>query len=117
MAAEQQKPKKEKKYFFRDFKTELKKVIWPTPKQLVNSTVAVVTIVLIVAVIVSILDFTFDKMNHYGVEGVKRLIQNTESTEENLVETENLEVTGNEVVDTETVDGTENIEQPVNTVE
>jgi len=34
---------KVKKHFFKDFKAELKKVIWPTPKQLVNNTVAVVT--------------------------------------------------------------------------
>ena len=32
---------KVKKHFFKDFKAELKKVIWPTPKQLVNNTVAV----------------------------------------------------------------------------
>ena len=43
---------KVKKHFFKDFKAELKKVIWPTPKQLVNNTVAVITIVLITAVIV-----------------------------------------------------------------
>ena len=30
---------KVKKHFFKDFKAELKKVIWPTPKQLVNNTV------------------------------------------------------------------------------
>ena len=28
-----------KKHFFKDFKAELKKVIWPTPKQLVNNTI------------------------------------------------------------------------------
>ena len=49
-----------KKHFFKDFKAELKKVIWPTPKQLVNNTVAVVTIVLITAVIVFALDAIFD---------------------------------------------------------
>ena len=41
---------KVKKHFFKDFKAELKKVIWPTPKQLVNNTIAVVTIVLITGV-------------------------------------------------------------------
>ena len=40
------KEKKENKHFFKDFKAELKRVIWPTPKQLVNNTVAVITIVL-----------------------------------------------------------------------
>ena len=82
MATEPLKPKKEKKYFFRDFRTELKKVIWPTPKQLANNTIAVLTIVIIVAIIVCILDFAFDKMNHYGIEGIKRLIQNVEDAED-----------------------------------
>ena len=41
---------KNKKSFFKDFKAELKKVIWPTPKQLVNNTVVVITLVLITAV-------------------------------------------------------------------
>ena len=31
---------KNKKHFFKDFKAELKKVIWPTPKQIVNNTIA-----------------------------------------------------------------------------
>ena len=43
------KEKKENKHFFKDFKAELKRVIWPTPKQLVNNTVAVIVIVLIPA--------------------------------------------------------------------
>ena len=41
------KEKKENKHFFKDFKAELKRVIWPTPKQLVNNTVAVIIIILI----------------------------------------------------------------------
>ena len=54
---------KVKKHFFKDFKAELKKVIWPTPKQLVNNTVAVATIVLITAAIVFVLDTVFDLGN------------------------------------------------------
>ena len=46
------KENKTKKHFLKDFKAELKKVIWPTPKQLVNNTSAVLAIVLITAVIV-----------------------------------------------------------------
>ena len=33
-----------KKHFFKDFKAELKKVIWPTPKQVLNNTIAVIVI-------------------------------------------------------------------------
>ena len=31
--------KKENKKFFKNFKAELKKVVWPTPKQLANNTI------------------------------------------------------------------------------
>ena len=55
-------PKKKRK-FFKNFKAELKKVIWPTPKQLVNNTIAVITIVLLIAGIVFVLDLTFDFLN------------------------------------------------------
>ena len=49
---EKNKENKVKKHFFKDFKAELKKVIWPTPKQLTNNTMAVVVIVVIVVVVV-----------------------------------------------------------------
>ena len=54
---------KVKKNFFKDFKAELKRVIWPTPKQLLNNTTAVVTIVIITAIIVFALDAVFDLGN------------------------------------------------------
>lgn len=63
--------KKENKKFFKNFKAELKKVVWPTPKQLANNTIAVITIVLITTAIVFALDFTFEKANQYGVEKLK----------------------------------------------
>lgn len=77
------KVKKEKKHFFKDFKAELRKVIWPTPKQLVNNTVAVVVIVLIIAVIVFVLDFAFEKMNTYGINKLKSIVETTNSVEDN----------------------------------
>lgn len=57
---EKNKENKIKKHFFKDFKAELKKVIWPTPKQLTNNTMAVVVIVVIVGVIVFALDAIFE---------------------------------------------------------
>lgn len=84
---------KKKKHFFKDMKTELKKVTWLTPKQLVNNTTAVIVMVLIVAVIVFILDFTFENINNYGVEGLKSVIQNDETnTTENV--TDDIEIEG-----------------------
>ena len=68
------KEKKENKHFFKDFKAELKKVIWPTPKQLVNNTVAVITIVLITAIVVFVLDLAFETVNNYGVNKLREVV-------------------------------------------
>ena len=78
------KVKKEKKHFFRDFKAELKRVIWPTPKQLINNTIAVITIVLITAAVVFALDFVFENMNKYGINKIKEVVEShkQEETEE-----------------------------------
>lgn len=76
------KNKKEKRHFFKDFKAELKKVIWPTPKQLVNNTVAVIVIVILVAIIVFVLDFTFEKMNTYGINKLKSIVETTNSVQD-----------------------------------
>lgn len=62
---------KNKRSFFKDFKAEIKKVIWPTPKQLVNNTVAVISIVLITSALVFILDLVFDAANTYGVDKIR----------------------------------------------
>ena len=69
--AKTKKETKNKKSFFKDFKAELKKVIWQTPKQLVNNTVAVVVIVIITAAIVFVLDLAFDLFNKYGINKLK----------------------------------------------
>ena len=71
---------KNKKSFFKDFKAELKRVVWPTPKQLVNNTVAVITIVLITAAIVFILDLTFETLNKHGVDKIKEAITTIDNT-------------------------------------
>ena len=80
------KETKNKKHFFKDFKAELKKVIWPTPKQLINSTIAVIAIVLITSAVVFVLDLVFDLMNNYGIDKIKQSLQNETS---NVVETDN----------------------------
>ena len=120
---------KVKKHFFKDFKAELKKVIWPTPKQLVNNTVAVVAIVIITAIIVFALDAVFDLGNKYGISRLQSIVnekynntdstkndtdssstestneimtpENTSSTEENTTENEN----SDETPSTENTDG------------
>ena len=97
---------KNKKSFLKGVKAELKKVIWPTPKQLVNNTVAVITIVLITAIIVFILDFTFETINKNGIEKIKSVIETTKSEDEST--NTNSEESNNSVTDN-TVD--ENVTQ------
>lgn len=79
--AKNKKETKNKKSFFKDFKAELKKVIWPTPKQLVNSTIAVVVIVIITAAIVFVLDVAFDLLNKYGINNLKARIRGYETVQ------------------------------------
>jgi preprotein translocase subunit SecE len=89
---EKDKEKKENKHFFKDFKAELKKVIWPTPKQVLNNTTAVITIVLLTAVIVFVLDLAFETLNTHGINKLKSLASSNENTvSENVVDEENVE--------------------------
>ena len=75
------KEKKENKHFFKDFKAELKRVIWPTPKQLVNNTIAVIVIVLITAAIVFVLELEY--ANKQGVNRIKKFVESHSEQTEN----------------------------------
>ena len=97
---------KNKKSFFKDFKAELKKVSWPTPKQLVNNTVAVISIVLLTAFIVFALDVVFETINSQGINRLKQLVSN--SAEENTTSEEN--TTDNTSTEGEATETTENAE-------
>ncbi len=106
---EQKKETKNKKSFFKGFKAELKKVSWPTPKQLINNTIAVIIIVIVTGLIVIGLDIVFEFASSKGVEGIKGLISENENTvEEQNVETDTNVVDENNV-NTENVEGTENV--------
>ena len=90
---EVKKDNQAKNSYFKDMKAELKKVIWPTPKQLFNNTVAVLLIVIITAVIVFVLDIAFESMNKYGIDKVKQVVSNSsmnEITENEIDNTENV---------------------------
>ena len=86
---------KAKKHFFKDFKAELKKVIWPTPKQLVNNTSAVVAIVLVTAAIVFVLDVVFDMGNKYGISKMQNIVNEKYNKEESSENTDSTESTDN----------------------
>lgn len=107
--------KKEKKHFFKDFKAELKRVIWPTPKQLVNNTVAVITIVLITAVIVFALDFVFKTMDDYGISKLKEVVHtHNEQEENNTTNQETQNTANNETTNNEVTNSTDNNSQATN---
>ena len=83
MAKKEVKTNKEKKHFWKEFKAELKKVIWPTPKQLLNNTAVVVALVLITAVIVFVLDICFDSINKYGITKLQSTVKSSITANEN----------------------------------
>ena len=83
MAKKEEKNIKDKTSFMKSFKAELKKVIWPTPKQLVNNTSAVVAIVLVTAAIVFVLDVVFDMGNKYGISRLQNVVNEKYNPAEN----------------------------------
>ena len=42
--------------WFREMKSELKKVVWPTPKQTINNTVIVIVCVIVVGIFIWVFD-------------------------------------------------------------
>ena len=73
-------------------RSELKKVTWPTRKELVNSTIAVLVIVVLTAIIVFFLDVVFESLNTYGINKLRTTIsdkvnsQNTITTQDAIEE-------------------------------
>lgn len=117
--AKEKKVKNEKKSFMKDFKAELKRVVWPTSKQMVNNVTAVIVIVLITAAIVFGLDLIFGAMNEYGINKLKSHVQSSnqeqvQTTQENTTEedttTEEQLDTTTEVTDESNTETTNNEE-------
>jgi len=111
---------KKQKNFWKDFKAELKKVIWPTKSQVINNTVIVLIIVAIVTITCFVLDLAFEALNTYGIDKLKTIVQESTSennnnlidgdniNNENTVDTNTLEnITNNEVNSNETIDEAE----------
>ena len=75
---ESKKNNKDKKSFGKDFRAELKRVVWPTPVELIKSSLAVIVIVIVIVVIASCLNFVFEAMDKYGINKLKETVQTTE---------------------------------------
>ncbi len=111
MAKKELKNQKDKTSFAKSFKAELKKVVWPTPKQLFNNTVAVLAIVIITSLIVFVLDFTFKSMNEHGIDKIKQIVSNSATTNNTVDNSTNEEnVTNNETTNSSEDVTTENKE-------
>lgn len=94
--AKDPKKKEQKNNFLKDVNSELKKVTWPTRKELLNSTGTVLLITITIAIIVFVLDFAFEKANTYGVEKLKSIVSTSQEENSNngeVVEPENTEGT------------------------
>ena len=91
--------KNQKGHFFKDMKAELKKVIWPTPKQTANNTLAVIGFTLAIAIVVFVLDICFDAINKNGVVALQEKIKSSYSvsntTENTSIEENSVEETNN----------------------
>ena len=93
------KEDKKQKHFWKEYKAELKKVNWQSPKELINSTAAVLVIVFIVAAIVILLDLGLDFLNSLEAKGIESL-QNT-ITSQQTTDTNSINSVGNEITENE----------------
>ena len=52
--------------YFRELRSELKKVVWPTPQQVVKNTLIVAACVLVIGAFIWVFDF----VARYGIDGL-----------------------------------------------
>ena len=111
--AKDPKKKEQKTNFLKEVNSELKKVTWPTRKELLNSTGTVLLITITIAIIVFVLDFAFEKANTYGVEKLKSVVSTSQEENSNndevVVDDQNVEGT-TEVTPEETTQDAESTE-------
>ena len=61
--------------YFRELRSELKKVVWPTPKQVMKNTLIVVACVLVIGVFI----WLFDAVANIGIDALINLAQSIKS--------------------------------------
>lgn len=57
--------------YFRELRSELKKVVWPTPKQVLKNTLVVVACVVVIGVFI----WVFDYVAQIGIDGLIGLVK------------------------------------------
>ena len=71
-AAAMKKPEKKPNVFkriakwFREMRSELKKVVWPTPKQLLNNTIVALVVMIVAAIVI----WAFDRVADMGIQAL-----------------------------------------------
>ena len=114
MAKKEADVKKSKSNFFKEMKSELKKVVWPTKKELINNTSAVIAFVVIIAIIVFILDFCFDLVNKYGIVRLQETVQTSLQSNSNIINEEEENSVEENIVSNNEAEVTEQSENSVN---
>ena len=61
--------------YFRELRSELKKVVWPTPAQVLKNTMIVLVCVLVVGVFVWLFDFVSNRGVNALLDAVKGLLK------------------------------------------
>lgn len=61
--------------WFREMRSELKKVVWPTPKQIVNNTSIVLSIMVVAAIAIWALDYASSSIFQAIITFIPRLIR------------------------------------------
>ena len=67
--AEDKKVKKDRGRWFREMKSELKKVVWPSKKQVINNTLVVLAAVAISAIFIGGLDSLLGLIVRFALQG------------------------------------------------
>ena len=72
-SARKQQPRKKQnriQLFFRETIGELRKVTWPTRKELYESTILVIVSVMAVSIFIGVVDFVFNKMLQFFAQNI-----------------------------------------------
>ena len=69
--AEEKKVKKDRTRWFREMRSELKKVVWPSKSQMINNTLVVIACVVVVGVFI----WVFDAVAGLVVNGIITLVR------------------------------------------
>ena len=117
--AKEKNNKSNNKNFAKEFRGELKRVSWPSSKQMVNNVVAVISIVIVTSLIVFCLDLAFESVSNFANSKLNEKIksQQTQVVEDNTSASEQ-EHNATEEGNNETSENEKNVDtQEASTVE